>query len=306
MAEPVIGILPRLLDLYQSEGMLVAAGFNPYREAPTGPFAVVVCADQAHRLKVHPWSHFESPTPLTPAAASRPQRFGWRGLLHQWARSTGVFRFLQRFRLRRQDPPPIYLSTGGGVAVDELYFLEHLVPALAPQHAYLLGIGAGWSTVALGLLAPQTRFVGLDWLSEGEHAERGFQLTRRLAERIGMQLQLHVGRSPHDVPGILGGGQPLDFAFIHGLHTNEQVLLDFEAVLPYLAPRCLVLFHDVLSWSMLEGWERIAARGRELGLEGLLLRRTASGMGVLYRDVTPAVRSVLEAFSAPPFLVHTR
>ncbi|MBT4769063.1 MAG: hypothetical protein HOO00_00865, partial [Rhodospirillaceae bacterium] len=40
-------------------------------------------------------------------------------------------------------------------------------------------------------------------------------------------------------------GRSYDVVFLDGLHNNEQVLLDFLGVLPYLANTTLVVWHDV-------------------------------------------------------------
>ena len=51
-----------------------------------------------------------------------------------------------------------------------------------------------------------------------------------------------------------------DLALVDGLHTDEQVLADFEALLPLLAPSCAVVFHDVVAFGMQRGIAAVLER----------------------------------------------
>jgi len=55
---------------------------------------------------------------------------------------------------------------------------------------------------------------------------------------------LAVGWSPTDVPRVLNGKR-IDYAFIDGGHTPEQITLDTESIIPYLNPeKHIVFYHD--------------------------------------------------------------
>ena len=58
-----------------------------------------------------------------------------------------------------------------------------------------------------------------------------------------------------------------DLAFIDGLHTNIQLVDDFEAVLPHLMSSCVVVLHDVLLSGMTKGVDVLKQRYAEEGFE---------------------------------------
>lgn len=121
-------------------------------------------------------------------------------------------------------------------------------------------------------------------------SQNGLELTKRIAEKFNLNLKICVGCSPEDVPSFLGKvlavGGTIDFVFVDGLHTNEQVFRDFHACLPYLSDSAILAFHDILNWNMLSGWQNIVESGQKHNFKAVILRRTASGMGMLYRNVS--------------------
>ena len=67
-------------------------------------------------------------------------------------------------------------------------------------------------------------------------------------------------RSPADVPSAASGRY--DLAFVDGKHTVDQVVLDFGALLPYLAAACVVAAVSNLGRS---------GAGRQANFGGLVL-----------------------------------
>ena len=57
------------------------------------------------------------------------------------------------------------------------------------------------------------------------------------------------------VAAHLDGGE-VDFALIDGKHTNEQIVLDFDAVRAQASEDCVYLFHDVFEFSLQEGFAK--------------------------------------------------
>jgi predicted O-methyltransferase YrrM len=77
----------------------------------------------------------------------------------------------------------------------------------------------------------------------------GYQMAINLYKALGIDdiVKPVVGWSPDDVPSAIessGIHLPLDFAFIDGGHSHEQIIADVNAVLPYLKDECMILFHD--------------------------------------------------------------
>lgn len=167
-----------------------------------------------------------------------------------------------------------------GIAVQEVYFLEHVLAAYKPKRALIIGNSMGWSTLALGLLMPQGKVVALD-MAPDQAMRDGLDLTNRVAARHGLPVRAVQATSPRDVAAVVDRelGGPVDFAFIDGLHTNEQVVLDYQAVRAKAVPDAVYLFHDVALFDLHAG---IAEIGRLSGLTPMLLLGTPSGMVILF------------------------
>jgi predicted O-methyltransferase YrrM len=188
------------------------------------------------------------------------------------------------------------LAPGVGLAVEEVYFLECLFAHIHPRKVLVIGNAFGWSTVVLALLNPDAHVLALDSAEEAD-AARGIQLTNFLAKRAGLNARAVKGASPGDVAPLvkrhLAGA--VDVALIDGEHTEHQQRLDFDAVRTVASPDCLYLFHDVINYAMTEGFREIA---KTSGLEGRILERTPSGLGVLHSPSLPeGARCAIAAFA---------
>jgi hypothetical protein len=200
------------------------------------------------------------------------------------------------------------LGTGGGISLQEVYFLENLFSVYRPKRLFVIGNAFGWSTVLLGLLNKEAKIVAIDAGVEGSSNDHGTELTNRILREEGLPAKVIVATSPGDVKRVVDAhlGGPVDLAFIDGLHTNEQQELDFDAVRACAAPECLYLFHDVVNFEMRPSFERIVARS---GLRGRILMRTPSGMGALApASLDPKVAACLDAFceTHPPAVADPR
>jgi predicted O-methyltransferase YrrM len=171
--------------------------------------------------------------------------------------------------------------TGGlGIALQEIYLLENLFADYKPHHVFTIGNSLGWSTLALGLLLPDSRVVAMD-AGFDENSLHGLDLTNSMAVQAGLPVRAVKGVSPQDVPLVIDAELEgrVDFAFIDGLHTNEQIVLDYEAVAAKAAPGAVYLFHDVHLFDLYEGIARIETLA---GRKAQRLRATPSGMVILF------------------------
>ena len=75
----------------------------------------------------------------------------------------------------------------------------------------------------------------------------------------------------------------IDFVFIDGGHTNDQMLKDFDACRAVADPNCVYVFHDVINFQMTQAFKFIAKENQDLSSS--LLYRTPSGMGISYPKV---------------------
>jgi predicted O-methyltransferase YrrM len=185
-----------------------------------------------------------------------------------------------------------------GIAVQEIYFLEHVLAAYKPKRALIIGNSMGWSTLAMGLLMPQGKVVAIDMAPDAAMRE-GLSLTNRVATRHRLPVRAVKGTSPQDVATIVDSelGGTVDFAFIDGLHTSEQVVLDYKAVNKKATPDAVYLFHDVTLFDMHAGMAEI---GKLAGRAPRLLLGTPSGMAILFDPARhPAMARVIGAFAPP-------
>jgi len=185
-----------------------------------------------------------------------------------------------------------------GIAVQEVYFLEHVFAAYQPKRTLIIGNSMGWSTLALGLLAPHGKVVAMDMAPDAAMRE-GLALTNRVAARHRLPVRAVQGTSPQNVASIVDAelGGAVDLAFIDGLHTNEQVVLDYKAVRAKAAPDAVFLFHDVTLFDMRAGMAEI---GKLAGAMPRLLLGTPSGMAILFDDARhPALARAVAAFTPP-------
>jgi len=177
------------------------------------------------------------------------------------------------------------LTNGLGIALQEIYFLECLFARFHPKSVFAIGNSLGWSTLALALANPDASVLAID-AGTDRQAQEGIRFTNRIAEEEGLPVTVVAGSSPGDVAQILRDQKtpPIEFAFIDGYHSVEQVVLDFGAVSKAAAPGCVYLFHDVENFALTPGLERIAA---ESGMHWQLLLGTTSGMAIVYDDRSP-------------------
>lgn len=189
------------------------------------------------------------------------------------------------------------LTEGLGIAMQEIYLLEHILSVYQPRNVLIIGNSQGWSTLAISLLLPDSRVVAMD-AGFDENSLHGLDLTNRMAALAGLDRSRAVkGVSPRDVEAVvdleLGGS--VDFAFIDGLHTNEQIVLDFQGVSRKAAENAVYLFHDVHLFDLYEGLRRVEGLA---GRTARVLRATPSGMALLYEAAQhPELRDVVAAFA---------
>jgi predicted O-methyltransferase YrrM len=187
------------------------------------------------------------------------------------------------------------LTNGLGIALQEIYFLECLFARFHPQTVFAIGNSLGWSTLALALANPGARVLAID-AGTDRNAEEGIRLTNRIAEEESLPVTVVAGFSPGDVAQILREQKmsSIEFAFIDGYHSVEQVGFDFSAVSKAAAAGCVYLFHDAENFALTPGIQRIAD---ETGMRWQLLLGTTSGMAIVYDHQSPLVFDDIAPFA---------
>ena len=190
------------------------------------------------------------------------------------------------------------LTNGLGIAMQEVYLLEHLFAAFQPRRALVIGNAFGWSTLAIAALLKGGQVVAIDSGSD-RNSLAGLDLTNRLAARGKLPAKAVKGTSPSDVAAIVDSalGGPVDFAFIDGLHTSAQVVLDYTAVRAKAVADAVYLFHDVQEFGLGAG---IAEIERLADRKATMLTATQSGMAILFDPARhPSLARAVTAFAPP-------
>jgi predicted O-methyltransferase YrrM len=190
------------------------------------------------------------------------------------------------------------LTNGLGIALQEIYFLECLFARYRPRSIFVIGNSLGWSTLAAALAVPEAQVLAID-AGLDRHSRDGIDFTNRIAAEENLSVRVAAGKSPEDVPRILDDEAfpPIEFAFIDGYHSPEQVPRDFDAVRAHAAPGCVYLFHDVTTFKLAAAVERAAA---ENALCWKLLPGTTSGMALVYDPALPPALDDIAPFAASP------
>jgi hypothetical protein len=194
------------------------------------------------------------------------------------------------------------VTNGLGIALQEIYFLESLFAQFQPRYLFAIGNSTGWSTLALALLNPTARVLAVD-AGFDRNACEGIDFTNRVAEEEGLRVRALKGKSPEDVAPILRSEAvgPVDFAFVDGYHSTDQVQLDFHAIRPHATADCVYLFHDVVTFQLQTGISKIV---QESGLTSQLLLGTTSGMAIVYdQALSPVPLEDIAPFVASPEVV---
>lgn len=182
-----------------------------------------------------------------------------------------------------------------GLALQEVMFLEGLAPRMAPKRILVIGNAYGWSTIALSLIFPDATVAAID------PGEEGNALTNLIAKTNQLPVTVETGYSPQGVAElcdrVLGGAA--DLILIDAIHTNEAVLIDYEACKGVSHDGTVVIFHDVINWDLIDSVKRIIS---ENDMDGYILTRTPSGMAITWKQASDDLQEYVKAFTDDPAL----
>lgn len=191
----------------------------------------------------------------------------------------------------------LQLRTGGGLAPMEILILEQILSSLSDvKNILIIGNAFGWSTLAIAMASPGAKVVAIDADIEGSDAGKGGELTEAIAREEGLNIIVAKALSPRDIPSVIHqymNDEPLDFVLIDGLHVNEQLLLDFQAVSKHASERCIFALHDILNWHMLSALEKISENS---GYTASILTRSPSGMGIVYKAPPSLTTEIINSY----------
>jgi len=167
-----------------------------------------------------------------------------------------------------------------GLSLQEVMFLEHFRDFVSPRRIFIIGNAHGWSTIAFALMFPQAKVLAIDI------DPVGVEVTNALIDANRLNAQAVTARSPDDVVRVAKEhfDGAVDFSLIDAVHRNDALAADFDAVMAISADHALHLFHDIINWNLIQGFQAMVARH---GLSGCVFTRTASGMALASRDLEP-------------------
>lgn len=186
-------------------------------------------------------------------------------------------------------------SCSGGCTVTDVFTFDMISKCERLDNIFIIGNSFGLSTFVLADLFPNAKVDVIDAELEGLDVKLGSDLTKKLSKETFTNVNLTVGFSPQDLKSAMRSDM-YNFFFVDGLHTNEQILLDFEGILPFCDENCIIYFHDVVSCRMLDSWEIIKQKSAPLGFEPFTLGFTQMGCTVLLRGY-PILRDYLKSSS---------
>lgn len=188
-----------------------------------------------------------------------------------------------------------------GISLRDAWFIRLCADALGPARSLVIGNSHGISTM---LIAEALRPEPLDAIDAETSmgSDSGTELTRRVAERLGLDVRVTTGFSPQDLDAACRFDS-YGFVMIDGEHTDEQILLDFQGIAHRCAERCIVFLHDVGLRDMDRGWLRVREIAAPMGFRGFDFSASDFGSSVLVRGV-PELERMLER-TCPGLRSHT-
>ena len=178
------------------------------------------------------------------------------------------------------------------------WFIEEVHKILQPEHYLEIGVAGGDTLI---LAAGAKSAIGVDPKPTPVHT-------------FGDNTRVFAMESDAFFAGEHGQGlEPLDLAFIDGLHEATQVVRDFLNVLPNMAKGAVVMFHDVLPISEFTAtkernslfwtgdvWKGYGALTRAFDLEHFTVPVGPSGLGFMVakdpgRELAPDLYETLIA-----------
>jgi predicted O-methyltransferase YrrM len=190
------------------------------------------------------------------------------------------------------------------VAVDpqEGQFLAHIIDAVKPRVSLEIGMAYGVSTLylceALSRLSHPVRHIVMDPFQTEQW--RGIGLRNVKEAGYGHMVEFHESRSEFVLPQLLSDRTQLDFAFVDGWHTFDQVLVEFYYLNRMLRVGGIIAFDDAerrginrvirhaLSYPAYQVFEPERGRATSVSLGGRIRRRLSQvpkASDVIRRDV---------------------
>jgi len=136
------------------------------------------------------------------------------------------------------------LDIHGLTSVEELELLQELAKAAPAGKILEIGTFNGRSTAALCEAVGDDRVVSVDSYKMQHHGENNESLSTRYLANLGMQPQLHNGKSPLSARWLDENVPILSMVFIDGHHHPDTVSKELETYGDKLVLKGIIALHD--------------------------------------------------------------
>ena len=197
---------------------------------------------------------------------------------------------------------PSALELPVAVDAEEGRFLGRIIETVKPRTSLEIGMAYGVSALyiceALSKLPHQARHIAMDPFQTEQWRRIG--LTNVAAAGYAHMLEFHENRSELVLPQLLAAGTSIDFAFVDGWHTFDQVMVELYYLNRMLSVGGVIAFDDAerrginrvirhaLSYSAYRVFEPDRGRSSRVTLAGRLRRRLSQhpkALRFIRRDV---------------------
>lgn len=196
------------------------------------------------------------------------------------------------------------IDASGGITITDAFVFLAMERLIKPYNIFIIGNAFGLSTFFLAELFPNANIDVIEAEIEGFEVKTGSKLTNLINKEFFGNVNLTIGYSPKDIEKAVNANK-YNLVFFDGYHTNEQLLLDFNGMLPYLDENCVLYFHDIAFAKMFEAWEIIKSEGINRGFIPFNLGFTQMGCTALvrgYLELIDYMSLISNDFDGPYFI----
>lgn len=180
------------------------------------------------------------------------------------------------------------LHTGGGITKLEVEYIEKYKDEFLSPNIFIIGNAFGFSTFVFSKIFKNASIDVIDAETEGNDNKVGSKITKDIAIKNNLNINLTIGYSPADVEKAMRH-KIYDIVFIDGLHTNDQIILDFDAIKSFLNnEKYICFFHDIRLFKLENGFNDILKNNISLYdncVISLDKEISESGIGIISKGV---------------------
>lgn len=176
---------------------------------------------------------------------------------------------------------------GLGITKKEILYLQKYSEFFKNPNIFIVGNAFGFSTFVFNYIFKNSKIDVIDSEIEGVDVKIGSDITQKIIKKNNFNINLYIGSSPEDTKKCLRFDD-YDIIFIDGLHTNQQLELDFYGIKDYLnKKKYICLCHDVAYAKMESGFNEIISKNKDIIDYSKILDTniSESGIGIFTKGI---------------------